>query len=197
MGDFKPLLPWQGSTLCGAVVAKAVEAGLAPILVTGYRADALEAAFEGRTDLLLVHNPDWEAGMVGSIQAGCRAALVRWPGLPGLLVAPADMPNLPVEAFGRLASRGLSQNSSGRDPGALFAAHDGKLGHPVWIPAGFVNGILALGKGGQLKPYLMTRLWEAVEVGSDAIFLDLDTREDYLATIEKCDGQNPSPMIVG
>ena len=183
MGAFKPLLPWHGTTMSGTVVAKALEAGLAPILVTGYQADALEAAFTGTMDLLLVHNPDWEAGMVGSIQAGCRAALRRWPDLPGLLVTPADMPALPVEAFSKLAAAGLAQSSARTEPTALFAAHNGKLGHPVWIPAGFMEDILALEQSGRLRDYLLTKSWVAVELGSDAIFLDLDTREDYLANV--------------
>ena len=72
MGDFKPLLPWQGSTLCGVVVAKTLEAGLGPVLVTGHKAEAMEEAFMGRMDIQVVYNPDWEAGMVGSIQVGCR-----------------------------------------------------------------------------------------------------------------------------
>jgi molybdenum cofactor cytidylyltransferase len=194
MGDFKPLLPWKDTTLCGAVVDKALEAGLAPVLVTGFQAEALGTAFGKRSDLLLVHNPDWEAGMVGSIQAGCRAALARWPGLPGLLVAPADMPELPLEAFRILAETGLARSCdeagfvhSGSEPGpaALFAARNGKLGHPVWIPVQFMDDILSLGKGGQLRPYLLTRFWSGVEIESDAIFLDLDTREDYRANAAK------------
>jgi molybdenum cofactor cytidylyltransferase len=185
MGDFKPLLPWRGSTMCGAVVATVLEAGLEPVLVTGYQAHALEWAFEGRTDLLLVHNPDWEAGMVGSIQAGCREALARWPGMPGFLVAPADMPALPAKAFVTLAAAGLARSTAEMAAAALFAAHKGKLGHPVWIPVQFIKGILALDQGGRLRDYLLSRTWAEVAFDSDAIFLDLDTREDYRANVAK------------
>jgi molybdenum cofactor cytidylyltransferase len=194
MGDFKPLLPWKGTTLCGAVVDKALEAGLQPVLVTGYQAGAMEAVFRNRSDIMLVHNPSWEAGMVGSIQAGCQAVLARWPGLPGILVAPADMPELPVQAFRILAETGLARSSdgagldngdSGAGPAALFAARQGKLGHPVWIPVQFMAGILSLGQCGQLRPYLLTKAWSGVEIDSDAIFLDLDTPDDYLANAAK------------
>ena len=185
MGDFKPLLPWKGTTMCGAVISTALDVGLQPVLVTGYQSEALEAAFEGRADLVLVHNPDWEKGMVGSIQVGCRAALARWPGLHGLLVAPADMPALPVEAFRILAEAGLARSKSRAEPAALFAARSGKLGHPVWIPVQFIDDLLALGQGGQLRSYLLTRYWVEVRMDSDAIFLDLDTREDYLANVDK------------
>jgi molybdenum cofactor cytidylyltransferase len=194
MGDFKPLLPWKGTTLCGAVVDKALEAGLQPVLVTGFQAKALETAFKGRADLLLVHNPDWEAGMVGSIQVGCRAALAKWPHMQGVLVAPADMPELPVEAFRILAETGLASSRDGAgsvrsgsaaEHEALFAARNGRLGHPVWIPMQFMDDILSLGKGGQLRPFLLTMAWSGVEIDSDAIFLDLDTREDYRAHCTK------------
>ena len=185
MGSFKPLLPWQGSTLCGAVVEKVLDAGLQPVLVSGFQAGALEASFKGRADLLLVHNPDWEAGMVGSIQAGCRAALEKWPGFSGLLVAPADMPALPLEAFRLLVEEGLSRGNSETGPSALFASRHGTLGHPVWIPWQYMDDILALGKGGQLRSYLLTRSWSGVEVESDAIFMDLDTPEDYHACMAR------------
>ncbi len=185
MDGFKPLLPWRGTTICGAVLSTALEAGLAPVLVLGYKAEVLAEAFRDRTDLVLVPNPEWESGMVGSIQAGCRAALAHWPGMPGLLVAPADMPALPVEAFRILAEKGLLRSRAGAEPVTLFAARKGKLGHPVWIPAQFIDGILALGQDGQLRSHLMTRPWMEVQVDSAAIFLDLDTREDYLANVEK------------
>jgi molybdenum cofactor cytidylyltransferase len=186
MGEFKPLLPWRGTTLCAAVIGTVLKSGLLPVLVSGYRAEALAAVFAGRTDMVVVHNPDWEAGMVGSIQAGLRAALLHWPQLPGVLVAPADMPALPVQAFSCLASAGLDRSGAGAELAALFASRYGKLGHPVWIPAGFFTGILELERGGQLKPYLMKKTWAAVEVDSDAIFLDLDTPEDYRANTEQC-----------
>jgi hypothetical protein len=48
-----------------------------------------------------------------------------------------------------------------------------------------MDDILSLGKGGQLRPYLLTRFWSGVEIESDAIFLDLDTREDYRANAAK------------
>jgi len=123
--------------------------------------------------------------MVGSIQTGCKVALAHWPGMPGFLVAPADMPALPVEAFRTLASAGLARSHDGTEPAALFAAHKEKLGHPVWIPVQFIKEILALDQGGRLRDYLLTRTWAEVQFDSDAIFLDLDTREDYLANVAK------------
>ena len=181
MGDFKPLLPWKETSLCGAVVDKVLQAGFKPVLVTGYQAEAMRAAFTARAGLLITHNPDWQAGMVGSIQTGLRAALNRWPDLPGLLVAPADMPELPLEAFSKLGERGLALGVAGAEPTALFAARNGKLGHPVWIPALFIPEILKLSPGGQLRTHLLTKVWAGVEVEDDAIFMDIDTRDDYLA----------------
>lgn len=183
MGSFKPLLPWQGGTICGSVIDKAVLAGLKPVLVTGYEAAALEVAFGSRTELYLVHNPEWAKGMVGSIQVGCRAALVRWPCMQGFLVAPADMPALPIVAFTRLAQAGRARYAAGEEPAALFATRKGRLGHPVWIPVQFMEEILGLGQEGQLKAHLLTKTWEGVEIDSEGIFKDLDTPEEYQASI--------------
>ena len=75
MGAWKPLLPWGGTTVCGAVVDTVLAAGLRPVLVAGYRARELFGAFADRPEVRLVENADWERGMLGSIRAGLSSLL--------------------------------------------------------------------------------------------------------------------------
>lgn len=182
MGDWKPLLPWGGSTICGAVVDAALAAGLEPIIVAGYRSGDLAAAFAGRPEVAVVVNPDWERGMLGSVRVGADLALTR---ADGFFVAPADMPRLPASAFERILSELERLAEAGEPPRTLFAARSGRLGHPVWIPAGVARELSALDPAMRLRDHLLGRPWAAVEVDDDGIFVDLDTPEEYRVATEK------------
>jgi len=112
--------------------------------------------------------------MLGSILAGAEAAEG-----PGFLVAPADMPFLPAALFRRLLLEAERRKTAGEIPAALFAAHEGKLGHPVWIPAEFLPDIKLLAPDAQLRKHLLSRPWASVEAYTDAIWIDLDDPAEY------------------
>jgi molybdenum cofactor cytidylyltransferase len=174
MGAWKPMLPWNATTVCGAVVDTALSAGLKAIVVAGYRADELIAEFAGRPEVVVVVNPDWELGMLGSVRTGFGR--IGEP-VAGFFVAPADMPRLPAAAFGLIAAE-LRDRAESR---AIFAARSGRLGHPVWIPAAFMPDIASLDTGSRLRDYLLRRPWASVEVDDEGIFVDIDTPEAYAA----------------
>lgn len=178
MGAWKPMLPWGSTTICGAVVETVIASGLHPVLVAGYRADELVAAFGDRPGLTIVRNPDWEQGMLGSIRVGVGALSRIAPGYDGFLVAPADMPRLPVSGFARVIAEAERDARSGRAR-AVFAARGERLGHPVWIPAGFVAGLSERDPDSRLRDYLLERPWTGIEVDDDGIFADIDTPEAY------------------
>lgn len=180
MGAWKPMLPWGTGTICGAVVDTVLAAGLHPVLVAGYRADELVAVFGDRPDVTVVRNPDWELGMLGSIRAGAQALSRMAPGYDGFLVAPADMPRLPVAGFARVLDEGKLRAANGAAC-AVFAARGDRLGHPVWIPSGFVAGLWAREPDSRLRDYLLGLSWTGVQVDDDGIFADIDTPEAYEA----------------
>lgn len=182
MGDWKPLLPWGRSTICGAVAAAALAAGLRPVVVAGYRAGELAAAFSGRPEVTVVVNRDWERGMLGSVRVGASLPLSR--GI-GFFVAPADMPSLPSEAFERLLGELDRLGREGEAARTLFASRAGRLGHPVWIPAEVASGLGSLDPGQRLRDHLLGLPWSAVEVADDGIFDDLDTPEEYRAAASR------------
>ncbi|HPB66272.1 MAG TPA: NTP transferase domain-containing protein [Spirochaetales bacterium] len=182
MGDWKPLLPWGRSTICGAVADAALAAGLRPVVVAGYRADELAAAFSGRPEVAVVVNRDWERGMLGSVRVGAALPLSRGS---GFFVAPADMPRLPARAFERALAELDRLEQAGEATRTLFASRAGRLGHPVWIPASVAVGLGALDPGLRLRDHLLGLPWSAVEVDDDGIFEDLDTPEAYREAIAR------------
>lgn len=73
-GQPKQLLPWQGQPLVRHACRVALDAGLSPVIVvSGAYTPQIRQALAG-LDVVLVHNPDWQAGQSTSIRAGLDAA---------------------------------------------------------------------------------------------------------------------------
>jgi CTP:molybdopterin cytidylyltransferase MocA len=163
--------------------AKAALACCSPVVVvTGAQHAELSAALSGLGEgLVVVQNPDWASGRVGSAIAGILA-------LPdaskGFLLHHADMPYVGADVFEKL----LRAVDDARSPPAgqarhalcLVAAHGGQPGHPVFFPPAIIPAIMALGGGERLKGLLETWGSSFVECGSGAVLDDIDTLEDYL-----------------
>ncbi len=180
MSAWKPMLPWGGTTMCGVVVDTVRAAGLVPVVVAGYRADELVAAFADTPDVTVVVNGAWELGMLGSVRAGVEALSGIAAGYDGFFVAPADMPRLPAVAFA-LESREADRRAAAGSPCTVFAARGDRLGHPVWIPSAFVPGLAGRDPDSRLRDYLLGLSWTSVQVDDDGIFADVDTPEGYAA----------------
>jgi molybdenum cofactor cytidylyltransferase len=180
MGALKQLLPFRGSTIAEAAVGSALEAGCRAILVVGHRGDELAARFgapayreaiaEGR--LLLVDNPRWGEGLLGSIQAALPAVATE-----AFFVAHADMPFLPAAAYLALAEARDSAPSS-----AVFGSCGGRRGHPALLPSAWIPQLLALDPGGALRDFVSARPALLVETGPGSL-RDIDTPEDYEAAL--------------
>lgn len=177
MGLWKPALPWRGATVCEAVVDSALEAGLAPFVVAGYRADELREllAVTGRASV--EYNPGWEdGGMLESVQVGLRAARAALgAAFAGFAVAPADMPAIPPGAFAAVVGAGLAASPAS----VVFAAKGGRRGHPAFVPAALAQAVETAAGGESLRDVLLSLRWTSVELDDDGIFADVDTLEEY------------------
>jgi molybdenum cofactor cytidylyltransferase len=150
------------------------------IVVTGYRAEAVEATLAG-LPVAFVRNPSFAEGQPTSVAAGVRAltrfcdAVMVVPGDQALL-APDDIRAL-LDAY-RQTEAGLS---------VLVPYHQGKRGNPIVFAAHHVPEICA---GGfdigcrrliEKHPDLVAR----VEMPSEAYVLDCDTPADYAALVAR------------
>lgn len=187
MAAWKPLLPWGGTSICGAVVDAVMAAGLKPVVVAGYRGEELAGSFAERPGLSVVLNDDWERGMLGSIRTGVDFMLQSCledgeGGSAGFFVVPADMPRIPANAFSLIADA-LKRMDGATVPASVFASRAGRLGHPVWISAAFIPALRQFDPGSRLRDHLLGQPWSSVEVDDDGIFDDLDTPEAYAAAV--------------
>jgi len=185
---FKPLLPFAGATLAETAAAAALGAGCRLLLVVGYRGDEVAAAFDAAPyrafreagSLLVVRNPRWEEGLLGSIQAALP--FVRGE---AFFIAHADMPFLRSEGYAALAFARAGKAPArpgaageGLEEAAFIASCGGKRGHPVLLPSAWAPAIAALPPGDRLWPFLREKPAVLVEIGQEAL-RDIDSPGDY------------------
>ncbi len=121
MGDWKPVMPFGGSTIIQTVVAAALQACSRVLLVTGFRGAELDALFDADPRIQRLHNPGWEMGMFSSLRIGAASVRTR-----RFFVTLGDMPWISPEVY-----RALVSGDDGSE--VVFPVHGGRRGHPVLI----------------------------------------------------------------
>ncbi len=155
------------------VIINAIASGLEAIVVAGFRGGELHSLLDGRPGIHVVDNPGWEEGMLGSILRG--AGTVRGE---GFFVLPADMPLVGVSVFKAMLA------ACGDGDETLFAACEGRLGHPVCIPISYLSDLRGLGPEARLRDFLLARDHRLVETGDSSVLRDLDTQDEYLGALK-------------
>lgn len=191
MGSHKLLLPLAGEPVVRKA-AKIVLSRCSPlIVVTGYGKEGVEAALEGLSGILFVHNAEWRVGMAKSAIVGIGALP---PGASGFFLHHADMPFVTGAAFDLLARTADEREKAGAAPIALVAGRRGGAGHPVYFPASYIPTILAISGGERLKGVLDQLGFLLVETGCDGVLEDVDRPEEYAALAAKY-GQDFGPAL--
>jgi molybdenum cofactor cytidylyltransferase len=172
MGTNKLLAEVRGIPMVGIAAEAALASRARPVLVvTGHQADAVRDAVAG-LDVTLVANPDYADGLSTSLKAGIRA-LPRH--CEGALVLLGDMPRITGAHLDALTAVFEPEDGAA----IVVPTHNGQRGNPVLWPVEFFAEMLDLeGDAGARK--LIARHADRVrevDLGTDAIFLDVDTPE--------------------
>ena len=179
MGRPKQLMPWPSSDSGRqrTVVAASFDAiaGLCDrmIVVVGDHADDVAQSLSPR-QCTMVHSSS-KAEMIESIRTGLNAA-ADLPDWTAILLHPADVPGVALQTVRQIVDLAQTQPDV-----AIMPEFDGSGGHPVLIPRGLVQPILAYHGPGGLRAF-----WEAhpavrlrLPVTDPGCLRDLDTPEDY------------------
>ena len=143
MGEPKPALAYGTTTLIGAVICKAREAGLDPVVVvTGFHADAVAGAVGDAA--AITHNPDPGRGNMSSLLVG--AAAVK--DAHAMIVLLSDMPAVETTVISALCLW-LSESKA---VCAWTRYSDGR-GHPVAFTPKGIESIRGLSGTKALWPY--------------------------------------------
>ena len=172
MGGWKLSLPLDGKTLIERSVDSALDACGRVILVTGYRAEDLEALFSGYKRVKLVRNPEYERGMFSSIRAGAEEVRTD-----RFFIALADMPLVEKEVYIKLLLY--------KDIPAVIPKYRGKKGHPLLLKREVRDIIVRLGPDRTMRDALAFVATLAVPVESRNVLLDIDEQEDYEKLVDR------------
>ena len=123
---------------------------------------------------MLLPVPDAAEGMAASIRTG---AVHAPPALTGLMVLPADMPDLTSSDLQTIA------NAWRADPDRIHraAAADGTPGHPVIFPADLLPELAKLTGDTGARALLKAHKPREVRLPGRHALTDLDTPEDWAA----------------
>ena len=167
MRQWKPLLPFRGSTIIETVVDTALSVCGRIILVAGYRSDELSMLFVDKSRVRIELNSEWSRGMFSSIQCGISHLRTE-----RFFIVPADMPLIGREIYKALLGAPACD--------AIFPVYDGRRGHPVL----FANSIADVVLKENPITGRMRKIAERFEVcemhcRNEAVLIDIDTMDDY------------------
>ena len=129
MMDFKPLLPFGGTTVIQHTVSRMLEGGAEEIiLVTGFLATEVERIFRD-SRVRFVHNRDYaKSQMFDSVCLGLAAARGD-----EIFLLPADLPQIDPTLLNRLSAIPAQ---------AVYPVCHGKNGHPLLLRRSGVETVL-------------------------------------------------------
>jgi molybdenum cofactor cytidylyltransferase len=171
LGRPKQLLPYRGTTLLGATLARARELALDQLVVTlGGSADLVREQVD-LTGFDVVVNPAAETGCSSSI---ATALDVVRPDAGGVVLLLGDQPGVSPAAVAALRAAGRTS------PVAVCRYDDGR-GHPFWFAARTLGHLKKLHGDKGVRKLLESRLYPVAEVDVEGpVPLDVDTWDDYL-----------------
>ncbi len=167
MGRAKQLMDAGGMPLVMRSVQTALSRFSRAVVVQG--AVDLRAALEPvMRRIILVDNPIWADGQMGSLQTGLRAAEQA----QRYMVVLADLPFIRARTLDRLLELDISVP-------AAYPVHRGRRGHPVLFGREAARLILEGGPEERAMKIIMPLHPAEVEVDDPGIYRDIDTLEDY------------------
>jgi molybdenum cofactor cytidylyltransferase len=173
MHQFKPLLKFGRLSMLEAVIGLFLKCGIQDIVVvTGYNHSLVEPIVH-KTGVRAVFNPDFETGMLGSIQRGV-AQVSR--SSQGFFLLPVDIPAIRSSTILAL-ERVFEKNREN----LIIPEFNQTPGHPPLIPARLIPKIMEMGCDSNLGVLLLAQQASLIRcpVHDRGILLDADTKDAY------------------
>jgi molybdenum cofactor cytidylyltransferase len=173
MGRPKLLLPWGKATILEKVVDNYLKAKISElIVVVGANQEAIKEMLISRP-VVIVENPQYREGMGTSIGKGIHAATGQ---AEGYLIGLGDQPFITSDMINSLIAVFSEEH-----PGIAICSYKKETGHPVIFARKFRQALCNL-KGDAGGRTIIRQHGEEVkyvDIGSEAIFMDIDTPDDY------------------
>jgi molybdenum cofactor cytidylyltransferase len=179
MGAFKPLLPFEATSILQHVLGTLRDAGVGILrVVVGWNAARLIPVLE-HDGVPWVMNERYAEGMYSSVQTGVRDLPA---GVAAFFLMPGDMPLIAGATITRLIAAWDE-----RPGGILYPCREGRRGHPPLIAGTYIPEILRETPPGGLRTLLGRHAGASREIPCDdpGILQDLDTPEAYQESLRR------------
>ena len=176
----KLLLPFQESLVINQVCNTILNSGLKPVIVvTGFEHKKIEKALPKSIDQI-IHNPEWEDGMAGSIYAGMS---ILPDTVDGNMIVLGDMPLLTTHTLKQL----IEQFCVHEGKQIIYPVYSGQQANPVIFPRKYFSEILSSTGDRGCKKVLKQYPDDAIgiSIDSEEVILDCDTKDDYYSILSK------------
>jgi molybdenum cofactor cytidylyltransferase len=173
MGVQKLLLPFGGKTVIGHIVDQLLASTIDKLLVvTGHQAERITEELSARP-VSIMHNPDYESGMLSSVRCGLRALPQQ---CEAILVALGDQPSI-TSALVEL----MVQSFDTAEKQILVPLYNGRRGHPILFSRLYREEILTHFDDVGLRGLLRAHPDEVFEltVSTPCVLSDMDYPQDY------------------
>jgi molybdenum cofactor cytidylyltransferase len=172
-GSPKQLLSWKGQTLLEYIVDTVLASSVQEtVVVLGHEAERIGDLLRDRP-LRIVVNEEWESGQSSSVRVGIETLP---EGCDACLFVLADQPNVTTELIDAVVTRYRQTLAP-----IVAPVHRDRRGNPVLFDQGLFSELLKMrgDEGGRQVIQRHQQEVEAVEVGYQRPFLDIDTVEEY------------------
>ena len=173
MGSPKLLLPYPDKTIIEKVIEQVLQSEVKHIIVVlGSEKDKIRNQIRDYP-VIIAENPDYQNGMLSSIQTGLRA-------LPddtdAVMLMLGDQPMVTGPVIDQ-----LTDTYRHSDKGIFIAVHKEKRGHPILIKIKYRKEIEQLTFKNSMHDFTRKFAQDILEVetGTQDILRDIDTPEDY------------------
>ena len=174
---------FDGGTVLGATVRRAIESQLPVIVVTTAALAPVVARLIATRDIVVLSGGEAARGMGYSIAAG----VAERSGASGWLVLPADMPLVKPGSLLAVASA-LEQHP------VVFAQHRGRRGHPVGFAAELYSELILLDGDEGARRLVARYPAHGEELDDPGVLLDVDTPADLVALLARAAEQAANPQ---
>jgi len=179
MGSPKMLLPFGRKTMIEKVVARVLKSPVEGIVVVlGASRNEIGRRLKAYP-VMPVFNPDFERGMLSSIQNGLNALPAE---ARAALVVLGDQPGIPSSVVERLLA-GFERSGKG----IVLPVHLRRRGHPVLIDLKYKREIMDLDPGIGLRQLLLRHADDVLEVPvrTPSILKDIDCSGDFRRALRR------------
>ena len=175
-GTPKQLTRFKGKTFLQHVIDEAKAAGPAAIVVvTGANANEVAASVAG-SEVIIIHNKDWEKGMASGIVAGVNAITQLETNIEKIIIAVCDQPFVSSALFNQLDA---VQRETGKP--IVASAYANTMGTPVLFTRKYFDELLSLKGDTGAKKVLKENSEDVATVEFPKGVVDIDTQEDLKA----------------